>query len=49
MELQLLLECDLFKVLVELSGVDNEEISKRAQYFLKETTTLMYELLPNSN
>ncbi|KAL4497964.1 hypothetical protein ABPG72_014821 [Tetrahymena utriculariae] len=45
--IQLLLDCDLFSVLVELSGLEDEKKSLRAQEQLKQLTTLMFNLLPN--
>ncbi|KRX02551.1 Armadillo-type fold [Pseudocohnilembus persalinus] len=49
MLIQVFLECDLFKILVELSGIEEPSVSKMAQKFLKELTQLMFNLLPNSN
>lgn len=47
MLVQVLLDCDLFKILVELSGVEDPEVSKNAQKYLKDLTQLMFNLLPN--
>ena len=47
MLIQLLLDCDLYKVLLELSGLDDPEIAGPAQRFKKDLTCLMHNLLPN--
>jgi rapamycin-insensitive companion of mTOR len=46
---QLLIDCDLFKILVELSGLEDPQITVPAQKFLKQLTILMFNSLPNSS
>lgn len=46
---QLLIKCDLFKILVELSGLEDTIISVPAQKFLKQLTILMFNSLPDSS
>lgn len=47
MLIQLLLDCDLYKVLLELSGLEDQEIAGPANKLKKELTLLMHNLLPN--
>ncbi|CAD8139168.1 unnamed protein product [Paramecium pentaurelia] len=47
MLVQVLLDCDLFKILVELSGLPDQEVSGPAQTFLKELSSLMFNLIPD--
>jgi rapamycin-insensitive companion of mTOR len=42
-----LLDCDLFKILVELSGLEDSEVALPAQRFLKELSGLMFNLIPD--
>lgn len=46
---QLLIDCDLFKILVELSGLEDSDVAIPAQKFLKQLTILMFNSLPNSS
>ena len=46
---QLLIDCDLFKILVELSGLEEIEVAVPAQKFLKHLTILMFNSLPDSS
>lgn len=45
----MLIDCDLFKILVELSGLEDQQITVPAQKFLKQLTILMFNSLPNSS
>ena len=47
MLIQVLLDCDLFKILVELSGLEDAEIAQPAQRFLKDLSGLMFNLIPD--
>jgi rapamycin-insensitive companion of mTOR len=47
--IQLLLDCDIFKILVELSGLEDPDKSVPAQKFLKQLTTIMFNTIPNSS
>lgn len=48
MLVQLLLDCNIFKILVELSGLEDMEKSAPSQRFLKQLTTIMFNTIPNS-
>ncbi len=47
MLIQLLLDCGLFKVLVELSGLEDVDVAQPAQKFLKDLSGLMFNLIPD--
>ena len=47
MLIQVLLDCDLFKTLVELSGLEDVEVAPPAQKFLKDLSALMFNLIPD--
>ena len=47
--IELLMECDLFTVLLELSGVEDREIANPAQKFLKNLSYLNFTLLSQNH
>ena len=47
MLLWLLLDCDLYQVLLELSGVEDPDINEPAQKYLKQLTLIVYNILPD--
>ena len=46
MLLQFLLDCDLYTVLLELSGVEDPDIHEPAEKYLKQLTLIVYNILP---